>query len=384
MDKIMVLIFLIPCLFIACDIFIYVRNIYKIFHIGRWENFHKWENAVYQTCCKWTLRVSNVKIKDEYKYFLWDYIIHKQRSAVIQYWQEAGLILGLHKYNSPHKDNVIHRNIDYTTGNWIINIQQVDIGLLAYSILYSCSDPQRIRIAMDEAYQYITTNLSNGTIPYRREIPDIRFVDTLGLVCPFLMLYGTIYHIDDAIKLAIRQIEEYDQAFHSTCNLPCHAYDIKYHRPRGIYDWGRGTGWYILAIIQCLDICRQNKIGYETTLTNKVINLGETLLPLQLANGGYAEMLFNRNGFSESSATILIGLLMSKCYEITKSVKYKEAVNKIIENLMSSTLRSGQIFYCQGDTRGIGYYSKDFSTMPFAQGLLLCLIKEVKRINANS
>ena len=46
------------------------------------------------------------------------------------------------------------------------------------------------------------------------------------------------------------------------------------------------------------------------------------------------------------------------------------------ESIDERTRRNGVIDYCQGDTYGIGYYSKLFSVMPFAQGLALKLSKE--------
>lgn len=385
MNNMLLIIFIVPCILVAYDILVYAIKVYKIVHIGRWRTFPKWESAVYKTCCKWAQNAPSVRINDDAKYILWDIIIHKPSYTTVQYWQDAGLILGLYKYKSHYANKLINKNINPKTGDWAIDILQVDIGLLAYSILRASPNPNKIHIAMDKVYHYIISKLNNGTIPYRQEIPDIRFIDTLGLVCPFLMLYGSIYHNSAAIELAISQIDEYDRAFHPTCNLPCHAYDIKNNKPMGIYDWGRGVGWYILAIIECIDVCSITDSKQHTVaLTDKAIRLANTLLPLQLDCGGYAEMMFNKKGFAESSASILIGLLMATCYKITKNKKYKESLNKIIDRLMLSTLRSGQIYYCQGDTKGIGYYSKDFTTMPYAQGMLLYLINEVKLVNAHN
>ena len=44
---------------------------------------------------------------------------------------------------------------------------------------------------------------------------------------------------------------------------------------------------------------------------------------------------------------------------------------------MKATRRNGAVDNCQGDTYGIGYYSQIFSVMPFVQGLVLMLSKQL-------
>lgn len=380
---ILIIIIVIPCSFLAYDIFVRINCIYKLIHIGKWDNPQEWESAVYNVCCNWARKTPIVKINRDGEFAFCNIFARRNQHPAIQYWQEAGLLLGLSKSGSHYSSYIIKRNINSTTGDWKYNFQHADIGLLAYAILRDSHYPNEIHLAMDKVYLFFTSNLDNGTIPYRTNLPNIRFVDTLGMACPFLMLYGTKYHNENAIELAMKQIEEYDQAFHPNCHIPCHAYDIKLSKPMGIYDWGRGIGWYILAIVECLNICEQNN-NYKILLSKKAISLANVLLPLQLENGGYAEMIFNRKGFAESSGSILIGILMTKCYQLTQHEIYRESASRIINRLMSSTLRSGQIYYCQGDTRGIGYYSKTFSTLPFAQGMLLYLISEFKLLNAHN
>ena len=87
---------------------------------------------------------------------------------------------------------------------------------------------------------FISYQQTEQTIPYRKTLPHIRFVDTIGLVCPFL-------HQCDFSDLAIRQIEEYDHCLWEEV-FPPHAYDLASHKPLGVFDWARGWGWYVLGL----------------------------------------------------------------------------------------------------------------------------------------
>lgn len=93
---------------------------------------------------------------------------------------------------------------------------------------------------------FISYQQTEQTIPYRKTLPHIRFVDTIGLVCPFL-------HQCDFSDLAIRQIEEYDHCLWEEV-FPPHAYDLASHKPLGVFDWARGWGWYVLGLIETADL----------------------------------------------------------------------------------------------------------------------------------
>ena len=91
---------------------------------------------------------------------------------------------------------------------------------------------------------------NDGTVYYRSTIPSIRFVDTIGFICPFLTLYGSRFNKPEYIDLAVFQIKDYvENAFLTTPFIPAHAFNYKTKVPLGIYGWGRGLGWFILGIV---------------------------------------------------------------------------------------------------------------------------------------
>lgn len=370
---ILLLVILFLLTIILFDLFFVIKKFYLRIHIGQWSESNKWELAVLTQCKKWIYRTPTVKLTDNNEFILFDIMKGSHRSQTIQSWQDAGLVLGLLSVKENHLlDKFIAKKID-RFGQWRIPPTHIDSALLAYSILkYIQSDKsqvQKLRPAMDTIFNLISKHLDGNTIGYRKGANGVRFVDTLGLICPFLIKYGDIYNMPCAIKLAENQYKEYDVAFLTNVGFPCHSYDIVHKLPRGIYDWGRGVGWYILSLLEGQDASSTCDINID--FDKRIINLSESLLIFQNKFGGFGAMVFDLNSYPEASITCLAGLLFINAYALTNDQKYKLAYNRVEKCLMMITRRNGSIDYCQGDTKGIGYYSTTFSIMPFVQGLTL-------------
>lgn len=346
---------------------IYNFNIWqRRIHIGRWENIDDWESAIKNRAIKWLKRAPVVSKKGSNKYILLDIVKGNYKNNTIQSWQTAGLLMGLNSHLSyiPKDDNI-----------------NIDLALLGYAILNNHTDPNEIKKQVDDIYtKIINTKGENETIPYRYAIPHIRFVDTIGLVCPFLVKYGLTYNIPEAITLAEKQIREYTSFISSITKTPPHAYNLTYNVPLGVYDWGRGIGWYILGITECYSILPDCE--FKEFLKNQIIQLSQNLLKYQLKSGGFAASIFETTSFGESSSSVLCGLLFNMCYKITQDSTYFKATDNVIAQLIKNTQRNGAIDLCQGDTHGIGNYSTQFGYMPFVQGLTLVLIRRHKNENA--
>lgn len=333
------------------DFYFSISQWLRRIHIGRWNNREEWQLAMNQKAQKWLERTPTVRIKDANRLILWDIVCKKYQSDEIQSWQIAGLLLGTY----PQKTEIYDKLNQKLFNQVIIYPDQI---LLAYALkkrkALSGENEHKILSFLDKYH--------SSTIPYRDNLPNIRFVDTIGMVCPFLALCGK-----EAI--VTRQIKEFDDVLLNHV-FPPHAYNLNNKLPLGIYDWSRGIGWYILGIIET---------SYSEENKERIIRLAESLLPLQQEQGGFGCMFFNKNTRFESSGSALIGLLFVKAYAITQSEKYKIAAFAVEKALMRATQRSGAVDYSQGDTKGIGYYSTEFSTMPFALGITLYLSNELNK-----
>lgn len=298
--------------------------------IGRWTNREEWQRAVEGLAVRWLKRTPKIKCATEN----------------VMAWQKAGLVLGVGNI-APFVKQSLSEDLE-TLPTERMN---PEFCLLAYAL----------KLKPKNVENFIVRN-GEGTFPYRVEIPNIRFVDTIGMVVPYLHWTGR----DDC---AIRQIEEYDTAmFHGI--YPAHAYDIKKQLPMGVFDWGRGCGWYILALVES-----RNLEGVNV----RIVRLAEALYSLQREDGGFGSFLFVDGARMDSSCTALIGRLMLRSYELTGELHYLLSARQCERALMCATRRDGSVDYCQGDTHGIGNYSQVFSLMPFVQGMSLLLSKELDK-----
>jgi len=347
---VLIIIVTVCLLFIMVDVFVKLHEWFLRIHIGRWQDRKIWQQAIERKAKEWLRHAPTVRQTAQTRLVLWDIIRGKYRNSTIQTWQYAGLLLGLGKedvagYVRFHPD--------------VLNTKDImpeDL-LLAYALKKNeCLNPQ-IEEKILSCYQNVR---EQGTIHYRPWVKNIRFVDTLGMVLPFLHACGW----DD---LAERQVEEYDKALLNGV-FPAHAYNVEKNLPMGVFDWGRGIGWYILALIETVDMEGQDV---------RIMNLAKALLPHQKPGGGFGCFVFNPQSRMESSATVLIGLLFFCAYEQSKDTTFLDAARKTEKALMKATRRNGAVDYCQGDTYGIGYYSQIFSVMPFVQGLALRLSKKI-------
>ncbi len=322
-------------------------------HIGRWSNRKIWQSAVEKKAIKWLKHAPTITIRDTNKYYLVDAIFNNNKSNTIQSWQYAGLILALERES-------ISEKISERLNSMIDCNASCDFAFLAYALK---KKSLLSKIAEEKTIDYFSKfSKNNNTIPYRNHLPNLRFVDTIGLVCPFLYQFGFY-------ELANRQIAEFDKALLNNA-LPSHAWDRENNLPLGIYDWGRGLGWYILGLIE------NNNISNNL---DRIVNLSSSLIPFILPSGGISHMFFNKNNSFESSSSAIVGLLFLRAYELTDNIQFLDIAKKIENGLMKATRRNGAIDFSQGDTKGIGFYSSRFSIMPFTQGMSLYFSKELDK-----
>jgi len=322
-------------------------------HIGRWKDRKEWQKAVERKARQWLKHSPTVKITDQSRLILWDILRGRYRSNNIQSWQDAGLLFGL-----SHEDALSY--VDRHKGLFSQKNLNVDCLLLAYALKRKGVLNRENEIRIKKFFAPYIEKIQ--TVPYRKNIPNIRFVDTIGLICPFLCCVG--YE-----EIALRQIKDFDEVLLQEV-YPPHAYDIGKKIPLGVFDWSRGIGWYVLGLIET---------EYLAGNKERILRLAAKLLKYQQHDGGFSCMVFNIEERFESSGTALIGLLFVKAYELSLDNAYLQAALAAENALMRNTRRDGTVDFAQGDTKGIGFYSRTFDRMPFAQGMILYLSKKLDK-----
>lgn len=387
--KTVLLIILFLFLIVAFAIFIvdfvfFLKDRYCRFHIGRWDNFNLWCDKIKKVCEKWVINTPTIRKFDNSRYLLLDILQGKYRSSSIQSWQTAALMLGLFESNDEKIINQILTQYISKDGNWINKPIAVDSSMLSYAILKCVKNPYEIKPAMDFMIKIVEQNIDeNGLISYTRgkNNPD-RYVDTLGLVCPFLMLYSKTYNISYYSNLAYKQLEfYYNYGLLKDTYLPNHAIDANTKLPLGVYGWGRGTAWYILGLLDTyleMDDCSE-KIVLKGWIENSI----NSYYKFQFSDGGFGSIIQNKNTY-DSSATATLAYFYLKWYSLYGNLKHKEVAERCLRKLLSVTRITGAIDWCQGDTKGIGIFSQIYDIMPFCQGMTLRAINLLKEeLNGN-
>ena len=104
---------------------------------------------------------------------------------------------------------------------------------------------------------------------------------------------------ESLIELSEYQIKEYRSFFHPVLHLPPHAYNIHNSCPMGVYDWGRGIGWYILSLTETrrsIINIRPSRIEFYNYLCKQIKELADTVILFQKDNGGFSMFLTDEGG----------------------------------------------------------------------------------------
>lgn len=298
-----------------------------------------------------------------------------KKVSSIAYWQTAAVIkaAGMMESCPPQKiQRLAEEYIDIFTGEWKTPPERVDCAMLAYELL-QCSAVNNKSI--EPAMTYVAEMLANsakkyGTVPYNENAADVRFVDTVGMICPFLIKYALEYDKPEFIDLAVNQIKAYrENGFDERTDVPFHCYNEETAAPLGICGWARGCAWWTLGVVDSLKTLLECK-GRNS---EKALLLKLSAEALDLMNkyrredGSYGRMIFV-NSLEDSSAAAMLAYCNMYMYSLVKSEAYKKSAEATVDHLRTCTRRSGVIDYSQGDTMGIGYYSDSLSVMPAAQG----------------
>lgn len=370
---------------LLADIIPMLRRWLSRIHIGQWKDEEEWKTQVEKSLFNQLKHTPAVPVSDNTRLTIIERLRGTYTSKNIQSWQEATLLLGANEmYKQKAVDGQIKefigRRINPVSGEWQDCNKKVDLTMLAFAILSSpVSDKQKIKPAMDSTAKTLFDLAERyGTIPYNNSVPDVRFVDTVGMICPFLFKYGLEYDCERAIETAKRQIVEYmDFGIHPEQKLPVHCFDVHSRAPLGIYGWGRGCGWLAIGLMDSyLSLLTEKNSNVMNTnnlsklkdyLMEQMISLAGALIRVQMDNGAWGRQVFVDEA-GESSATAMIAWFMGKMYNSTDNEQYKKSADMARNFLLRSTRRNGTVDFAQGDTKGIGFYSAKLDAMPAAQG----------------
>lgn len=352
-------------------------------HIGRYNDEKVWREALIKKSIKWLNSTPKIKVTDNTRLTVIDRLKGNYTKSTIQHWQQASLILGLNECDDNREDinkainQYLKKHFD-CNGQWNEKPQFVDSAILSYAIM-NLDKSNKYKQSFDYTYKLIKELIGDdGTVKYRKSMPNYRYVDTIGFISPFLIKYGVIYNDNEAIELGVNQITEYFKyGFDNENIIPFHAYDIKEKFKLGLCGWGRGLGWFAIGIIDSWRELPSNS-KHKKELEEIIIKLTKSIIKLQQYNGGWGWTVTRKETRVDSSTTAILAWYLLNASNIKIiSEECRNARDKALGYLITVTRRNGSVDFSQGDTKDIGVYSMIFDILPFTQG---CTLRTISKL----
>jgi len=296
------------------------------------------------------------------------------------FWPNGLLAIGLensHKiYNKNDDINILEKY--YKKWQEIGQpIEKVDHAINGYSLiyLYEQTEKKEYLEMVENIVKFIDNHKKDNldSLPYSPSGDKI-FIDSLGMICPFLCRYGYLTNQTKYIDLAIAQILNFCEfGFDNDSKFPYHAYELNTKEKFGIIGWGRAVGWLMIALVDSIEYIKKDHPDY-LKIKNIITSLSEEIVKYQQEKGSYSWQLKAIEGPSDSSSTSMINYAMFKAIKLgIISKKYVNNVDLSINYLLSVT-KKGFVMDCSAECKGLGQYPQLYDWYPWSQGLTTALL----------
>ncbi|HAT4143112.1 TPA: hypothetical protein I9Z81_001236 [Clostridium perfringens] len=335
-----------------------------------------------------------------YKYTFKENIIRRllilsNKSKIINvnkyFWHTALLTIGKERHYKLSKDKTIIKELEKYYNSILLKkrkgyktVQVVDQVMNLYTLLYLKYELNISKYdeLIEEGIEFINNIYDgNSVIPYRDNNKDLILIDTLGMICPFLMRY--YYYTGKKIyaDIAINQLKDFMlNGIDNKDYFPYHSYNLSVKENIGSSQWGRGIGWMLIGIIDSIEYIDKNSHEYKL-LTEYLICFINELVKYQDENGYFKCNVKEENSHIDSSATAFIGYSIGRAVELNVLGKeYVKCVKKCCYAIEKSMDDKGRVWDCSEDCSGVGEYSMKFSCN-LANGISLALVSIYEYIN---
>jgi len=218
-----------------------------------------------------------------------------------------------------------------------------------------------------------------GTLAYNPAYdPSARYVDTLGMIVPFLAGYGIAVGDERAIDVARLHLREFLRCgMEPRSGLPFHGYLRRDTcTPFGLLGWGRGAGWAAVGLIDGYALLQRS--GRDEVIESAIASFAEAIARVQRPDGGFGAVLLNPSAF-DSSATAMLAYFLERGMRLGLiDAQYREAVERAVRALQLATRTDGTVDLAQGDAMGINRFSSSFAPSSFVQGMTIALMEELR------
>ena len=354
---------------------------------------------------------SCVTLKQHLKDLVKKDILHRdlQKTDMIR-WPKGMLLLGLLRAGGIDTScEYLDRWID--SGADITSIEDVLAGQTLLELVEKQHDKSEPAVSISDrrtcVYKEYSDNIAKyllsyeydeeGSLPYSIKAHNEHiYADSIGMICPFLMMYGINAHQQKYIDMAVLQISNFiKNAIDEKTGLPYHGYRYKDHEKYGIIGWGRAVGWLMMGIAGCLSLvnmsennCDQINYGdksFMTSISNmpqiseimeEYKRLVDAVLEYQREDGLWGWNMPEVDSQTDTSASAMILYALSQ-YPDCKIKQNDHEVSEIIQRGMNGLekyiTKDGKVMQCQAECGGFGIYPEKFGSYPWSVGMTLAL-----------
>lgn len=281
--------------------------------------------------------------------------------AINNNYHRGLLFTGLSLYAEAYTDSEVRevcanhlKSFVDTNGNFIYEVRYSDQALIgaAYCSMYRQTKEPIYKKAADNLLKMLKVLDDPETGILYRTPAEWQYEDVLGMAIPFLMEYSNTFNDSTASSMAYRNFNLfYKFGVDKETGMPCHGYNTKNHLKLGSMNWGRGTGWYLLAASYLPE--------FSDPLLDKNIQLVE-----------YEQFLAESGGSFFDSSTALL-------FEIYK--RSRNLPTRGIMFMQPHTLENGLVSDISGDTYFLNKYSSIKGEYEIGNGLLLMLLSKYQK-----
>lgn len=242
--------------------------------------------------------------------------------------------------------------------------------------LHQITGEERYRQAADEMMRFLSFHITDkaGSLLYRpNQKNGYVFVDSIGMICPFLCKYGHTYGDAKAIGLAVTQIQNFvDFGMDGKTGLPYHGYKFEDGLKYGIIGWGRAVGWLMIGMSESLAFMDETSPDYEyiKQIYRRLVDKVESY---QLENGLYCWQLGAKEGPVDTSATAMI------LYSIAQSLNMKVLIGIHRSRMLRGReallgmVKEGKLDNALAECQGFSLYPQVYGAYPWSLGPALSL-----------
>jgi unsaturated rhamnogalacturonyl hydrolase len=332
---------------ISNPFFIKGQSIYEISNIKVNENL-PWSERMAETMILDYPKLASVEDKDGPK---WEYTYGLLDLAYIKLW-EATANNKYYNYAREYIDYFISEDgVIKTYKKNEYNLDKINPGKVLYT-LYNKTGEQKYKIALDTLRQQLREQprTNSGGFWHKKKYENQMWLDGLYMGAPFYAQYAKEFNEPECFEDIGHWIVLMEKvARDPKTGLLYHGWDEskkeKWSDPENGLSpnfWGRGMGWYGMALVDVLDFFPENNIYYDS-IRLIIDRMAEAIVKVQDKNTGLWFQVLDKGNQEENYLEGSVSTMF--CYFLLKSVdkgyiskKYLDFAEKAYQGILKNLI----------------------------------------------